>query len=145
MIASQGYHLTPPEIARRLRQVAAFEGPLLTRPERIPEALPKLQYGGTLHYRTIPADINVITQEIATYRATIIEVKRNPNGPMPDQNNQHFLVLTAISEYEAIVIDPLDGEEKKLADTPYTKNYWGPARAIYGLRRVRLPTVPEPP
>jgi hypothetical protein len=144
MIASQAYDLTPPQIATELRAVGAFQGRLLTRPDRIPTALPKLEYASHTHYRTVAADIPAIAREIRTYRATIAELKSNPHGPMPQTGNQHFVVITHIDPQEATILDPVDGQEKPLSTSPYVLPGWTPSRAIYGIRRLRI-RAPDSP
>ena len=103
MIASlvyQGEPLTyPPEVARKLREAGAFSGALLSHPARIPQAYDRLHWGGVIHWRTIPARLDVLADEIIHFGATIAEVKFNPSKPLIYQEggrtrwNQHFVVV----------------------------------------------------
>lgn len=131
--------ITPPEVAYHLRQAGAFEGALLSHPDRIPVAFNWLQWAGVTHYRNGPADMDAIAAEVAQYGATIAELKWDPRGTEPQTGNQHFAVITAVSEdhQDATIIDPWDGASKLLSTTRYRLSGWNAARTIYGIRRVR--------
>jgi hypothetical protein len=125
---------TPPEVAAALRSVEAFNGNLLSSPSRIPKAYPLVEWGGAIHWRTCPADLAFLAREIELYGAVIIELKWNPRGPLPQRGNQHFAVLVEVGGDDATVIDPWDGETKKLSESRYCLAGWSPARTIYGAR-----------
>lgn len=136
---------TPVEVAAALRAVGAFDGALLSRPERIPQAIPQLSWGGALHWRDRAADRAVLEREIAQYGATICEVKWDPGGAPPQDGNQHFVVVTALEGDEAWIVDPWDGQRKRLSQSRYVLSGWGVGRAIYGVRLVRPVTEETPP
>lgn len=129
----------PPEVAARLRDAGAFSGNLLSRPARIHDAYPSLvEWGGAVHWRTVPADLEFLARQLDRYRATIIELKWNPRGPSPERGNQHFTVLTGLdTDGEATVMDPWDGVEKLLSTTRYRLAGWSTGRTIYGIRMVQ--------
>ena len=139
MIAGLSYaDASPPAVAERLRNVGAFVGNLLSKPARIPDAYPKLQWGGVLHYRAKPCDIEGLDKELEQYGATIAEVKWDPQGLMPQEGNQHFVVVTELTpDGDAVIVDPWDGQTKRLSTTHYRLLGWNAARTIYGLRLVR--------
>jgi hypothetical protein len=139
MIASLAYAepMLPPVVARSLRLAGAFEGALLSHPARIPVALGLLQWGGAEHWRDEPADLDKLAREIAAYGATICEVKWNPSGASPEKNNQHFIVVEGLTNGDAQIVDPWDGERKALSESRYRLPGWDVARTLYGMRMVR--------
>jgi len=139
MIASLVYPepLDPPTVAAALRAVGAFDGALLSKPARIHDALDRLTWGGVLHWRAQPADLNILRREIDTYGATICEVKWNPSGASPEAGNQHFIVVDGLDGDDALIVDPWDGKRKRLSASSYRLPGWNVARTLYGLRMVR--------
>jgi len=139
MIAGLSYaDASPPSVAEKLRNAGVFVGNLLSKPARITQAYPKLEWGGVLHYRAKPCDIDGLGMELEQYGATIAEVKWNPSGPMPQEGNQHFVVVTELTnDGDAVIVDPWDGQTKRLSTTRYRLPGWDVARTIYGLRLVR--------
>jgi len=139
MIASLVYadKFTPVDVARHLRSVGAFNGAMLSHPARIPAAFDRLEWGGVAHWRVKPADISALSRELATFGATICEVKWTPNGPSPEQSNQHFVVVEGLDGDDAAIVDPWDGERKLLSESRYRLEGWDVARTLYGMRMVR--------
>ena len=151
MIASlvyEGEPLTyPPEVARRLRAAGAFSGALLSHPARISDALPKLQWGGAIHWRQAPARLEVLADEVERYGATICEVKFDPRKPLVWTDdagrthwNQHFIIIEAVDVDgdDAVAVDPWTGTRQLLTSCPCAKPMgWGASRALYGMRLVR--------
>ena len=139
MIASLAYAEAPlpPDVARELRRVGAFSGDMLAHPARIPQAYNQLEWGGAIHWRTRAADINFLKAEIDRYGGAICEVKWNPNGASPEQNNQHFIVVEGIAGNDALIVDPWTGERGLLSATRYRLSGWDAARTLYGIRLVR--------
>lgn len=139
MIASLVYAdtLTPPDVARALRDAGAFNGALLSSPSRIPVALGLLEWGGVVHWRERPADMNALASEIAAYGATICEVKWDARGEMPQSGNQHFVVVEGLDGSDAQIVDPWDGQRKQLSESRYRLPGWSTARTLYGMRMVR--------
>lgn len=129
----------PPIVAEKLRNVGAFNGAMLSKPERIPLAYPKTSWGGTTHWRADIADINVIKQEIKTSGAAICEVHWDPTKP-PIPDNQHFVVVQAISENDAILVDPWNGEQKSLSTSRYVNAGENILAALTGIRKLRTVT-----
>jgi hypothetical protein len=140
MMASLAYaeRIEPPEVAHRLREAGCFSGGLLSRPSRIPDAFPRLAWGGVEHWRAKPADISSLRREIDANGATICEVKWNPSGPEPYQGNQHFIIAEGWVGDQLIIVDPWDGERKALDESRYRLPGWDVARTLYGLRMVRV-------
>lgn len=139
MIASLAYAeaMLPPDVARALRLAGAFEGALLSHPARIPVALGLLEWAGVDHWRDGPADLDALEREIAAYGATICEVKWNPNGPSPEKNNQHFIVVEGLDAADAQIVDPWTGQRGNLGASRYRLPGWTVARTLYGMRKVR--------
>lgn len=145
MVASLAYPTeapTPLEVAARLRAVWAFDGGLLTRPARIAQAYQRLTWGGAVHWRYMPAQLDMVAQEIADYGATVLEVAWNPKSSQrPDQGNQHFVLATGVrggSAPDVQIVDPWDGLAKWLTESPYARPAgWTAARAVHGIRLVR--------
>lgn len=139
MIASvANYELTPPEVAEKLRDVGCFEGPNLSYPQNIPQALPRLAYGGTIDWRKKRADIDRLQTEL-NYGPTIVEVEFNPGGTQPP-DDQHFVVaekLVSNGAAELLITDPWDGAATRLLER-YALDHWDLGRAIYGLRLLRV-------
>jgi hypothetical protein len=149
MMASLVYaeNILPPEVAHRLRQAGAFDGALLSNPNRIPDAYSRLAWGGFVHWRDRPADMEFLAHEIATNGATICELKWNPSGPSPEKANQHFVVVEALDGDDALIVDPWDGQRKRLSESRYRLAGWTAARTLYGARLVRpqYDPLPQPP
>lgn len=154
-IASQALHPapTPPEFAHDLRDVGAFSGALLSNPARIPLAYPALEWGGAVHWRKVPADLALLQRELSTHGPVVCEVKWNPDGPSPEQGNQHFVIVerllrdTAGSIIDAAIADPWDGERRLLSASRYRKPGWDVARTLYGARLLHpgTATIPATP
>lgn len=146
MIASlvyEGEPLTyPPEVARRLRDVGAFGGALLSHPARIEDAYTKLQWGGAVHWRSIPARLDLLADEVTRYGATICEVRFDPHKPLVSNGawNQHFIVIEAVDVDgdDAVIVDPWTGKRGLLSQSPSAEPQgWGASRALYGMRLLR--------
>lgn len=133
----------PPEVARRLREAGAFGGALLSHPARIPDALPGVHWGGVIHWRTVPARLDVLADEIEHYGATICEVKFDPTRPLVSSRgvwNQHFIVVEAVDVDgdDAVIVDPWTGDRGLLSQSRSAKPMgWGARQALYGIRMVR--------
>jgi len=128
--------ILPPEVATALNSAGAFIGDLLSRPSRIPDAYPRLTWEGVVHWRDKPADMAFIRSELAS-APLIAEVQWNPLGASPATGNQHFVVITELTDTDAVVIDPWDGETKMLSESRFALPGWTTARTITGLRLVR--------
>ena len=138
MIASlAGYTDTPPEFAAKLREVGAFVGALLSRPDKIPDAYPLLRYDGTVNWRNVPADLGILQDEL-NVGPVIVEVEFVPGGAQPP-DDQHFVVAEMFSADggDLVVADPWTGTRIKLLEK-YAKVGWGLARALYGMRLLRV-------
>jgi len=130
--------IQPPEVAQNLKREGAFIGDMLSRPSRIPSAYNRLSWGGVVHWRTKAADIDLLKRELNTYGCAIAEVKWNPSGASPEKGNQHFVVVTSLTDNgDAIICDPWDGKIKLLSESRYRLENWSTARTLHGLRLVR--------
>lgn len=129
--------LTPPEVARALRDAGAFSGNLLSNPQRIPEAFPGLTWAGTVHYRTKAADMEYIAAELVN-GPVVAEVAFYPQKS--PQESQHFVLIVSVDleADTAMIADPWDGELKQLTASRYALPGWKASRIITGLRLVRL-------
>src|SRR5690606_16505694 len=101
--------LTPPEVARALRDAGAFQGNLLSNPQRIPDAFPGLSWGGAVHYRTKAADMEYIAAELVN-GPLIAEVAFDPKRKVFDgvSWNQHFVLIVSVDAENdtAMIADP---------------------------------------
>lgn len=134
--------LTPPEVARALRYVGAFQGNLLSNPAAIGDAFPdELYWDKPLHYRDKAADMAYIAAELRN-GPLIAEVAFDPRRKVFDGKtwNQHFvLILSVDTENDtAMIADPWDGELKELTASRYALSGWKASRIITGLRLLRL-------
>jgi len=129
--------LTPPEVARALRDAVAFHGNLLSNPQRIPDAFPGLSWAGSVHYRTEAADMEYIAAELVN-GPVIAEVAFDPHKR--PQESQHFVLIMSVDleADTAMIADPWDGELKELTTSRYALPGWKASRIITGLRLVRL-------
>jgi hypothetical protein len=129
--------LTPPEVARALRDAGAFRGNLLSNPQRIPDAFPGLSWAGSIHYRTKAADMEYIAAELVN-GPVIAEVAFDPHKR--PQESQHFILIVSVDleADTAMIADPWDGELKELTTSRYARDGWKASRIITGLRLVRL-------
>jgi len=153
MIASQVYYDSskPLAFAAKLRDIGAISGGMVGKPARIPEAYPALSWGGYMHWRTIAADMAFLEKELRDFGPTVIELAYNPVYPVIYKNitgktiyNTHFLVLLEINGMDAVVIDPIDGETKRLTESRYYLPKWeylGAQRIITGCRLLRVVKV----
>lgn len=138
MLASlAGYSDTPDQTLAKLMQAGAMSGPLLLYPERIPTAYPKLEWRGRLDYRNVPADVDRVRRELAS-GPTIIEVDFDPRAP---GFNQHFVLGLGFVDDDIEIADPWDGHAKLLLRSRYAFPKGGLARAIHGLRLLRVRPV----
>lgn len=135
VLSLSGYEDTPLEVARRLRQAKCFNGPLLTIPENIPQAYPRMRYDGTVRWHESDAQLTELWTALRD-APVIIEVDYKPGGAF----NQHFVVAVDWDEetLDLVIVDPIDGQEAQLIDrySPEWQN-WTLARAIYGMRLLR--------
>lgn len=143
--------LTPPEVARILRDAGAFNGNLLSNTDRIPVAFPQIEVKspetrGALHYRDTAADMEYIAVELED-GPLIAEVAFDPKKPVTwvDADgkrhwNQHFvLIVSADAENDtAMIVDPWDGELKEITTSRYALPGWKASRIITGLRLLRI-------
>jgi hypothetical protein len=136
-----GYLDDPPEVARRLREAGCFDGNLLTRPDKIPDAYPLTVYEGAHNWHSTSANMDSVWGALAK-GPTIIEVDFRPTTKTFDQ---HFVVGESWDEEtgDVFILDPWDGQRVRLMEryelvwysllgfTPKLEN------AICGLRLLR--------
>lgn len=137
----------PPMVAEKLRNADAFSGAMLSKPQNISKAYTNTSWGGVTHWRDagVQADLNVIRNEIEKSGATICEVRWDPAKP-PIPDNQHFVVVQAISENDAVILDPWDGTQKSLSESRYINPNEPVLCALTGIRKVRtFPDTVAPP
>ena len=131
ILSLAGYDDTPPVVAANLRNANCFSGNLLTRPQNIPTAYPRMSYHGTYQWHDRAADMSRIRSSLEA-GPIIIEVDFRPG----QEFNQHFVVAEEFSGEDLIIADPQDGTRTKLMER-YAQGHWDLARAIYGLRLLR--------
>ena len=109
--------LTPPEVARALRDAGVFVGNLLSLPQYIPSAFPYTKWDGVVHYRDVAADMEYIAAELVN-GPLIAEVAFDPRRKVYDGKNwnQHFVLIVSVDAENdtAMIADPWDGELKEL-------------------------------
>lgn len=146
VLSLAGYTDEPPEVARKLRGAGCFVGANLSRPDRIPDAYPLMQYDGPvdvskdgpLRWHDGPADMERVWAELRK-GPVIMEVDFEPGGEW----NQHFVVAEEWDEVanDILIADPWSGERVLLLKqySPVWQ-HWDLSRAIYGLRLLRPKT-----
>lgn len=138
MIASRAYYdVEPPGFMAALTRIGAIHGGYIDRPSRIPKAYDKLEWGGVIHWRDKPADIEFLRRELLLHGPVVVEIAYHPERPVLPKN-QHFLMLLAVSDNSATVVDPIGGGVGELVGGRYTLPGWTPARAITGCRLLRV-------
>lgn len=138
MIASlAGSDDTPPVTAGKLRRARCFSGTYLSRPDRIAQAYPALIWGGALDWRSAAADLERLQVELAR-GPVIVEVEFRPGGAAPPAD-QHFVVVESFTGDGADlhIADPWDGTRTRLLER-YALDHWDLARAVYGVRLLRV-------
>jgi hypothetical protein len=135
IVTLAGYEDNPVEVARKLNLHHCFDGALLTHPERIPHAYPLLEYGGTHRWHHGDADMDVVWSELER-GPVIAEVDFQWRT---QALNQHFVALVepTTDRLDAWIHDPWDGSVVRLLQK-YAWESWDLARAIYGLRLLRI-------
>lgn len=135
IVSLAGYDDDPPEVARKLREAGIFSGALLAHPNKIPEIYPRLGYAGTVRWHKVPADMERFGKELEKGPA-IIEVDFRPPTAKFDQ---HFVVAEqlTVTGKDLVIADPWDGTRTKLLER-YAKDDWDLARALYGMRLLRV-------
>lgn len=135
-----GEECTPLEVAKRLGEKGAFTKGLLVRPELIGQCWKRLTYAGGINWYYVPADLHELKVELENFDATVIQVLAHPARDVRIEENSHFVVLKRLLEYDAIIADPWDGQEKQLLESEYALSEWSLQRTIYGMRRFRIIT-----
>jgi hypothetical protein len=138
MIASlAGYEDEPPAVAQKLRDAKCFSGTLLNYPNRIPNAYPLLRWDGVIDWRTKPADIEKLRQELER-GPVILEVDCHPGGT-PPPTDQHFVIAEqfTVDGKDLMIADPWDGTRTRLLER-YALASWDLARTVFGARLLRV-------
>jgi len=138
MIASlAGYTDEPPEVARKLREANCFVGGDLRYLARVPTAYPKLSCGGLVDWRSGPADLVRLRQELEK-GPTILEVDFHPGGTPPPVD-AHFCIAESFTADGADlnIVDPWDGTRVKLLQR-YALKSWDLGDAVWGMRLLRV-------
>jgi len=132
VLSLAGYTDTPPEVASKLHYVGAFVGANLSNAYRIPDAYPLTVWDGR-HDWDGPADVDVVRAELAR-GPTILEVDYNETTATQEQ---HFVVAVGLVGDDIEIVDPWDGATTRLMER-YALDHWDLARAVYGLRLLRV-------
>lgn len=137
MLSLAGYEDDPPAVAAKLREAGCFTGALLTRPERIPRAYPRMRYDGLARWHRVAADLEEFEIELSK-GPVIIEVDFVPPTA---KFNQHFVVAEQLTPggEDLVVADPWDGTRTQLLQR-YARDHWDLGRALYGMRLLRKAT-----
>ena len=143
MLSLAGYEDDPPTVAAKLREANCFNGALLGRPDRIPDAYPLMRYDGPvdvsrdgpLRWHDGAADMERFKAELEK-GSCIIEVDFIPPTA---KFNQHFVVAERLTPdgKDLLIADPWDGTRTKLLER-YAQTHWDLKRAIYGMRLLRV-------
>jgi len=103
-----------------------------------------------VHWRKVPADLALLQRELSAHGPVVCEVKWNPDGPSPEQGNQHFVIVERLvrdaagAVTDATIADPWDGERRLLSTSRYRKPDWDVARTLYGARLLHPAATPAP-
>lgn len=143
ILSLAGYADSPVVVAEKLRNVGAFSGAFLSKPEKIPDAYPLMRYDGPfdvsrdgpLRWHDGSCDLPRFMQELES-GPLIMEVDFKHQT---QEFNQHFVVaVRALDEGRDILIaDPWDGTETRLMQR-YAGADWDLKRTIYGVRLLRV-------
>lgn len=143
ILSLAGYTDDPPTVAAKLREAGCFSGALLGRPDRIPDAYPRMRYDGPvdvgqdgpLRWHHGVADMARVAAELER-GPCIIEVDFVPPTA---KFNQHFVVAERFTEdgEDLVIADPWDGCRTQLL-TRYAQDHWDLSRALYGMRLLRV-------
>jgi hypothetical protein len=135
IVAMAGYSSPPDRVADALGVANCFNGANLSYPERIPNAYSNLRYDGTLQWHLGPANMTRIWDELEK-GPVIAEVDFQWKTQV---QNQHFVVLVEPTEDKSDIWihDPWCGARVRLLQM-YAGEHWDLARAIYGLRLLRV-------
>ena len=143
ILSLAGYTDDPPTVAAKLRDAGCFNGALLGRPDRIPDAYPLMRYDGPvdvsqdgpLRWHNGVADMERVKTELEK-GPCIIEVDFVPPTA---KFNQHFVVAERFTEdgKDLVIADPWDGTRTKMLER-YAQTHWDLKRAIYGMRLLRV-------
>jgi len=143
ILSLAGYTDDPPTVAAKLREAGCFSGALLGRPDRIPDAYPRMRYDGPvdvshdgpLRWHHGAADMKRFKAELAKgpciFEADFI--------PITAKFNQHFCVAERFTPdgKDLIIADPWDGTRTRLLER-YAQDHWDLSRALYGMRLLRI-------
>lgn len=128
--------LTPSILNTKMKAVNGFFGANIDW-EKLPLAVPGMNYGGPVHWVDIPADISAIRTEINLNGATVLLIDFYPGGEL----NTHFVVAYYVGETDIAIIDPWTGTACWLLDKYGDQIGWNLQRAIFGMRKVRAEAV----
>jgi hypothetical protein len=109
-----GYEDDPPTVAENLFTAGCFVGNLLTSPERIPDAYPKMEYAGTYRWHDSVADMDIFLGALKM-GPVIAEVDFRPTTK---RFNQHFVLVESWDEEgeDVWIADPWDGTRVRLLE-----------------------------
>lgn len=141
MVASlAGYISTPPAIASLMRNAGCFNGAMLSYPQKIPVALPALEWPTGAYYNRpgneMPHDeLDLIRLFIDQYGAMILKVDYKPENYL---FNMHFVLAVDYSPDDFVIVDPLDGARRSLLAVYGASRGWGQKQSIFGYRALRV-------
>lgn len=135
MLSLAGYDDDPPAVAANLREAGCFSGALLTRPDRIPQAYPRMRYDGAAIWHKVAADLEEFEIELSK-GPVIIEADFIPPTA---KFNQHFVIAERLTPdgKDLTIADPWDGTRTQLLQR-YAQDHWNLERALYGMRLLRV-------
>ncbi len=136
MLSLGGYNDDPPTFARRLRETipGVFKDGELVKPQEIPNLYPQMEWAGKLDWVRTAADMDRVHHELER-SPVVMQVDFKPGGGL----DTHFVVAEGFTPdgKDLLIIDPFDGASTRLLER-YALDSWDLARAIYGLRLLRV-------
>jgi len=125
--------ITPATLNNRLKQAGGFYNQIVLRWRIVPQVVPGLTFDGRADWRWGLADLEALRQELEQ-GPIIVQVDSHPGGRL----DTHFvLAIDVAGESDLWVFDPWDGAEVRLL-LRYAQRSWDLARAVYGMRLLRV-------
>lgn len=135
-----GYADTPPQTAARMRSAGCFSGNMLSYPQRIPTAYPKLEWPPDAYFNREGDRLKKETWfsigPMLMRGPLILKVDYKPENY---KFNMHFILATgAIGDADLEIVDPIDGQRSTLLERYGGARGWSARQAIFGYRGLRV-------
>ena len=130
MLASQfDINVTPQILNKFLRSNNGYTPNNEIYWAKVSELTPQLQFQNYVKWRAIPADMDMVTNELELH-PVILQVDFKPLTE--NYLDTHFVVATGYTGTDIDIIDPWDGTKTQLLKR-YALSNWNLARAIFAM------------